>query len=52
MIKIASYLGIAKVVLVHSYIVNNDCHYDSRVLHTFITNENLWSINRYLTKKV
>ena len=35
-----------------SSIVKNDCHYDARVLYTFVTNENLWSIIRYLTKKV
>ena len=33
-------------------IVNNDCHYDSRVLYTFVTNENLWAVIRYLTKIV
>ena len=32
-------LGITKIVLVHSYIVNNGYQQDSRVLHTFIPNK-------------
>ena len=32
-------LGITKIVLVYSYIVNNGYQQDSRVLHTFIPNK-------------
>ena len=32
-------LGITKIVLVHSYIVNNGYQQESRVLHTFIPNK-------------
>ena len=30
------HLKITEVVLIHCNIVNNDCHQDSRVLHTFV----------------
>ena len=35
------HLEITEVVLVHSYIVNNDYQQDSRVLYTFVPNK--WS---------
>ena len=34
-----SHLEITGVVLVHCSIANNDYHYDSRVLYTFILNK-------------
>ena len=33
------HFGIAKVVLVHCSIVNNDCQQDWRVLYTFVPNK-------------
>ena len=42
--KNVSHLEIAKVVLVHSNIVNNDYQQDSRVLYTFVSNKPFGSL--------
>ena len=45
------HLEITKVVLIHCNIVNNNCHEDSRVLHTFVPNKSFGQLLNISPKK-